>query len=574
MPRTRRLARTLGVLALVLLCCAAAARADGEGPSWSDLQKQCRKAFKAVPLPSHGELVKEITPSLPEGVVIEAAPFDALIQRLVAPRAEQLALRQAALRGLAQHPSPATGKLLEAAYKTLAKEGADRAKRLAATEAEYADVYNAGYMESSEGARRTRKLAAVLIPFYRMLLERNRELRALAVDVLASMRTEAAATWLRAAARGASEPLLREAALRALGRIGGDEARLLLEQAAAKDADPQVRGGALAALAAWPLQDMRAAVLAALDDPAWEVRALAVTMCARGGLVDAVGALIARLAQEDGRLRDDIDDALYAIVGVRMYADVGLWTKWLAENAESLAEKERALVSSGAYAKPLGPPESWPTGEPGESAKDEKRGGTAAFYGITSRSKRIVFLVDISRSMQDEAQDTPPKVGDPKQPYREPQGPSKMAIARWQLHRVVHDLPEDACFNIIVYSESYALWEEQMTRAKPRAKKAAHAFIDGLVANGTTNIGDSLDKALDLAAAGEGGLAVDTLFLLSDGNPNRGRINVLADILEDFVARNHELRLVVHTIGIGEAAGSSFLESLAARTGGRYVGFR
>ena len=60
---------------------------------------------------------------------------------------------------------------------------------------------------------------------------------------------------------------------------------------------------------------------------------------------------------------------------------------------------------------------------------------------------------------------------------------------------------------------------------------------------------------------------------MSDGNPNRGRINSLPALLDEFVRRNRSARLVVHTIGIGEAAGSSFLEDLAARTGGQYVGF-
>ncbi len=573
--------RLLVLLLVAGAACALCARADDEALTWNQVQKKHRKAFKTLSLPAHAKLTKEIERRLPGGVVIEAAPFDRLVKGLLAPHAERLALREEVLRSLAHHASPKAGKAIEAALKTLAKEGADRSKRLLAMEAEYAEVYNRGYLESGEGARRTRKAAAVLIPFYRTLLARNRALQDEAVTALAAMKSGDAFAWLGSAARGGKTASLRGAAVEALGRVGGEEARAVLTQAVAKDREARVRSRALAALSAWPIKDMQAAVVAALQDAAWEVRALAVAMCVRGRLVEATEALIVALEKEDGRLRGDIDDALHALVGVRMYADVALWNRWLEENREQVAEQARALADGGAYDEPLGPLEDWPAREGESETEDEKRGGTTAFYGITSYSKRIVFLVDISRSMQDEAQDEPPKVGDAKHPYREPRGRSKMAIARWQLHRAVHDLPEDASFDIVVYSESYKVWKTKMTRAKPRAKKAAHEFIKELVANGTTNIGDSLDKAWELAgAAGEpgdafpGGLAADTLYLLSDGNPNRGRVNVLSELLRDFVRRNRRARLVVHTIGIGEAAGSSFLEDLAARTGGRYVGFR
>jgi hypothetical protein len=69
-------------------------------------------------------------------------------------------------------------------------------------------------------------------------------------------------------------------------------------------------------------------------------------------------------------------------------------------------------------------------------------------------------------------------------------------------------------------------------------------------------------------------LGPDTIYLLSDGNPNRGRITTLSDLLRKVTRWNLLSRVVIHTIRIGEAAGSSFLESLAKATGGRYVGFK
>jgi len=294
------------------------------------------------------------------------------------------------------------------------------------------------------------------------------------------------------------------------------------------------------------------------------VRALAVAVCVRAQLVEAAGPLIDALAKEDGRLRKDIDDALFALTGARMYGDVDLWKKWWAANRERIARKAKELEGSGEYDRVLG---ELAEADLEEGDESKRKGGTSAFYGIPTHSKRVVFVVDISRSMQDAAQAKPAATtGRKKDPYAAPKGGSKLDIAKWQLHRAIEALPKRALFGVVVYSESYAVWEDELSAATPRNKKKAHKFVDGLKGNGTTNIADSLDKAIDLAP--------DTIYLLSDGDPNRGRLSDLDALLGEFVARNLRARLVVHTVGIGEAAGSTFLKELARRTRGRYVEFR
>ena len=205
--------------------------------------------------------------------------------------------------------------------------------------------------------------------------------------------------------------------------------------------------------------------------------------------------------------------------------------------------------------------------------KEEGEGATTSFYGITTFSKKIIYIIDISLSMERAAGGKVPEVaGRGAGKYAGPEGNTKIAIARWQLHRAVHSLPKDAVFNIVVYSESYKVWREGMVSAHPRFKEEAHDFIDVLKPNGTTNIYDSLIKAFEIAGAsppGTGGkrkkkdkeLAADTVFLLSDGNPNRGRITDSEKIIEDVRKRNPGI--VIHTIGIGEAAGAPLLKRLA-----------
>jgi hypothetical protein len=496
-----------------------------------------KQAFKPLRLPKPSKLEKELGPKLPKGIVIDAAPFDALVASLLEPHAARLDLRAKVIATL-------DDRKVAAAFKVLGKENAEIRKRIAGVEEAYAEHYNKGFDERSEGAKRTRKLASVLLPFYRTLLLRNAQVAGAARPGPASL--------------SAPDPALRAAAVRVSENLAA------VARAAREDKDADVRADALLALLRFKVRDIRATVTAALGDASWRVRALAVAICARARLVAAAGPLIEALAKEDGRLRKDIDDALYALTGARMYGDVDLWRKWWAANRERIAREAEKLEQSGAYDKVLG---GLDADELEEGDESKRKGGTSAFYGIPTQSTRMVFVVDISRSMQDQSQARPSApTGRGKDPYPAPMGASKLAIAKWQLHRAVEALPKKAVFAVVVYSESYAAWKDELAPATPRNKKKLHKFVDALKGNGTTNICDSLDRALALDA--------DTIYLLSDGDPNRGRVSDLKALLEEFVARNVRGRVVVHTVGIGEAAGSTFLKELAKRTGGRYVGFK
>ncbi|MHC4958693.1 MAG: HEAT repeat domain-containing protein [Planctomycetota bacterium] len=515
--------RTLAVLIALLLF-----------PAVADDYK---KAFKPLRLPKPKKLEKELGPRLPKGIVIDAAPFDGLVASLLEPHTGRLDMREKVIATL-------DDRQLASAFKVLAKENAELEKRIAKVEEAYAEHYNKGFDQRSEGAKRTRKLASVLLPFYRTLRLRNARI--------------AAAAKPGESALSAPDPALRAAAVRASQDVAA-VSRALLE-----DKDEGVRADALLALLRFKVKEIKPAVIAALGDASWRVRALAIATCVRGRLVEAAGPLVEALAKEDGRLRKDIDDALFALTGTRMYGDVDLWRKWFAANGERLAKKAAELAEAGEYDKVLG---SLEAAEIEEGDESKRKGGTSAFYGIPTQSKRMVFVVDISRSMQDQAQARPSAPsGRSKDPYPGPMGASKLAIAKWQLHRAAEGLPKDALLAVVVYSESYAAWNDKLAPATARNKKKLHKFVDALNGNGTTNIADSLDKALELAP--------DTIYLLSDGDPNRGRVSNLKALLDEFLARNVRARTVVHTVGIGEAAGSTFLKELAKGTGGRYVEFK
>jgi len=556
--------RLVHSLLIFLLAAALAA-----GPVPPDLKKRCARAFKPLPLPSPARLEKEAAPALPKGIVIEAAPFRALIDRLGAPSLKRLALRREVLGALKTSPGDKSARLIRSGLQALDKEDAGLVKRIAGVEKAYAEVYNRGYMESSAGARRTRKLAAVLIPLYRGLALANEKLTPPAAAALGAMSKEQALALL-----GDKSPRVRIAALAAVGP--NERARL-----GTSDKHPLVRAAALGALMAYPPGEVKETVLKALQDKAWNVRALAVEICVRAKLIEAVGPLVAALEHETGRLRKDIDDALHALTKAQFFGDITLWKNWWKQNkARVLAEAAKRPPT-----KPLGPPSTWKRRGADTGSDDSRRKGfTSAFYGIPTVSKRVLFLIDISRSMTDPSQARPAATTTTRRKktrYPAPKGSAKIDIAKWQLHRAVEALPKDALFNILVYSESYKVWEPAPVLAKKSNTSKAHKFIDAIHANGVTNICDSIDKGFELA-----GMALyaydpknteppaDTLYLLSDGDPNRGRITDLDRLLEDICRRNPPGALVIHAVGIGEAAGSSFLKALAEQNGGRYVGYK
>ncbi len=572
----RTLRDALGFLVLMQLLLARPAAAAG------DRAQAVREAFKPLRLPAAGKLEKDVTAALPPGIVIEAKPFHDLVARFGGPVEAVFDARDAAVGALKDAPTVGEADALAAGWRVVDGEAEDLLARVAAVEARYAEVYNLEWDAAGEKERTTRKLTAVLVPLYRKLLQREAALAARAADALAGMQDASGVAWLSRVATSDPSPGLRAVAADALGRVRGPEALRALRLGASNDAEPALRLRALRALAGGTVAEVKDVAIAALSDPAWEVRALAAAICARGGILDAVGPLIVALGKETGRLRQDFDDALFALVGVRMDGDAAPWQRWWTQNQASVAARAQARAAEGAYGKPLGAIDDGPAA--GGEAAPEGKGTTAAFYGIETKSKRVLFVIDISRSMQDPAQEKPPvTTGSGKDPWASPKGAGKLAIAKWQLHRAVAALPADAWFDVIVYSESYRVWQPQMVEASVKGKAKAHEWVDAIVANGTTNVCDAVDRAFELAGAlplpvkakaPHPPLAADTVFLLSDGDPNRGRVTDLGALGDDLVARAHAARIVLHTIGIGEVAGSSFLASLARRTGGRYVGFK
>lgn len=254
-------------------------------------------------------------------------------------------------------------------------------------------------------------------------------------------------------------------------------------------------------------------------------------------------------------------------------------------------------------------------GAPPEGSENQGEGKTIAkptFFNTVAVGNRVLFVVDISGSMEWPA-DMKPKPGRGPETGRRKEGEdgpnyknvkTKLDLAKVELNWTLSKLPEEMLFNIVVYETKHRLIEEiteGMVQATDANKQRFSALVLGLKANGGTNIHGSLtralrmtrkkpiegDPALDKRAMLEG---ADTIFFLTDGRPSwsddstgngeihpkwgaigNGKFCRPEMILADISRVNTFRKVVIHTIGIGEDHDKELMEKLALQNHGSYV---
>lgn len=221
-----------------------------------------------------------------------------------------------------------------------------------------------------------------------------------------------------------------------------------------------------------------------------------------------------------------------------------------------------------------GKPGGAPAGSPEEiDPETGKRRSTTTFYGIKTNSKRVLYILDVSGSMLFPDGVAPAGGGAPPPAAAGQKLP--IDVAKDELLQSVRSLPEDATFNVVFFSHEVWAWKEKPLKADKAGKAEAAKWIAEREANGATNIFDALAKGFQIAGRGTQdkryGVSVDTIFLLSDGQANRGRIIDRDQIVAEVRRMNSEQKLKVHTIGIGKGHDPKLMRDLAELTGGTYV---
>jgi HEAT repeat protein len=367
---------------------------------------------------------------------------------------------------------------------------------------------------------------------------------------------------------------VRLRALEAVCRLGSQGAA---EVAAGMvdDKEPALRSAALEGLAELRAEAVVGLAIAALADPVWQVRASAVEALATVRRREAIEPLIARLEVEEGRLVADITEALADLTGRDFGPRIAEWQRFWATYRDSFViptdEELAQLRARQAERQRVYRPED------------------TSYHGVATPSRAIVFVIDVSGSMEALVTD--------EQRFEGGGYPSllRIDIVKTELARTIEALGPEVEFNVLAFATEVRPWKKGLVKANVLNKSSAADWVRNLAAlggasqedlaaaglkgaanleAGKTNSYGALMAALEAARPGEEdedyAVAVDTIFFLSDGTPSHGDYIEPRDILREVRRANELRKVVIHTIAIGEFQ-KDFMRDLAAENGGVFV---
>ena len=344
-----------------------------------------------------------------------------------------------------------------------------------------------------------------------------------------------------------------------IARTDSDAARAFLREQLAGERDPLVRAELIDALAVQGDREITAALMERhLVDANWYVKSRAAAALARLRVAAAIPVLIARLELEEGRLRSDIGGALTSLTGQDFKGNLTLWQRWWQENGDGFEVPDE------------------PTPQALLETARESAGMT--FFGIRSESRRVLFVLDVSGSMEFSMTPRNNPNDDPGRPYDFPGAGeiSRLTAAKRDMIKALGGLRDGGVFNLVLYASDVWTWDDDdLVEMDSEARQDVLEYIDRIEAVGGTNIYSALLRAFEIAGVESGGEwsepSIDTIYLLTDGRASVGLTVDPEEILAFVAERNRSAGIVIHTIGLSGAHDSYLLRGLAEQSGGTYV---
>ncbi|MBI4584095.1 MAG: hypothetical protein HY717_08740 [Planctomycetes bacterium] len=341
----------------------------------------------------------------------------------------------------------------------------------------------------------------------------------------------------------------------------GDEKALQVVLESARSSDPEFRAIAMGSLSR--SQKSPAAVeslLEGLKDSAPEVRNAALRSLGRFRVKAMVPGLIEFIGREhEEKLRLAALKFLISITNKNMGFEVADWRKWwdAAQRSFEFPKEEKSITSVKTY--------------------DLK------YFGIEVTSKQLAFLADVSGSMletvevtvrsegekdggEEKGKTSPVGGGEGKKEGGKAAGgvktkAKKIDVLKKELTRVLEKLPGETSVNIVYFHANFSAWKKTLHPLAGSGRREAIAFVQDLKNGSGTNVFDTLEFAL-------ADKRVDTIYLLTDGLPTRGKYTDPAAILRQVKILNRIRGATLHCIAFGEE--SDLLKKLAAENHGSY----
>lgn len=257
---------------------------------------------------------------------------------------------------------------------------------------------------------------------------------------------------------------------------------------------------------------------------------------------ESVPELIARLRVERGLLRENIATVLRLFSGLDLGNRPEPWQRWWSTSGQAapLPSYEDALAK--------------------EKERNRRRSSNlsqASFYGLKVVSDRVVFVMDVSGSMAEAARGRRDRTSSNSKG-----GSTRLAVAQDELRRVLETFTNGGMFNLVFFSNGVDSWLDELEEMDDRARKDATEFLMRQRADGGTAVYDALERAFEDPD-------IDTIYLLSDGDPSVGKVIDPGLIRHEVQQWNAVRKIQINTVSIGQR--SRLLRWLAEDSGGKHI---
>ncbi len=372
------------------------------------------------------------------------------------------------------------------------------------------------------------------------LKDKDVSVRRAAGEALAARRDPLAVPALRDLMANAKGPEDIRIAIEAINAIEGPMSAWLKELVGyTTHEDRDVRNAAMEVLRDARDKRQIEPLMVALEHPDWSTRLLAIEAMAGLKQATPVGKLVERMSKESGRLKKQLAATLWELTAQPFDEDEDKWAQWW-----KAAKKDFKVATS----KEL---------DDAKKARERRRltqrtVSKAKFFGIKVESHRVIFVLDVSGSMMESMYGR----------TINGRGAARIDVAKEELSKAVENLDAGALFNIFTFSSGVARWlPDGIGTSDDASRQEAQSWIERLGAGGGTNLYDSVREAF-------ADKDVDTIFILSDGEPTTGEVIDPFRIREDVARWNKHRKITINTIAIG--GNLEVLEWLAKDAGGKY----
>lgn len=238
---------------------------------------------------------------------------------------------------------------------------------------------------------------------------------------------------------------------------------------------------------------------------------------------ETITFLIDTLPRLKGLVQHDVIMHLTRVTGQNFRDNADAWKAWWVSQQQKLPDRVEPIPLGGF-------------------------GSGRGYYGIAIGAKRVVFVLDISRSMENG---------------------NRIGAAKRELVAAIESLTDDVLFGIIFFDRAAHVWSRDLQPAAERIKNQAINAVQAQETRGGTSSYDALEAAFQLDP--------EAIYFVSDGEPRTGKIVDPAAIVNAVSQINHVRRVSVHTIGIGTDDPANpklgqFMRRLAEVDWGEYQG--